>query len=500
MIDFLYKKMLKIIFTFIMFLLGLNFVQAYKFDEIKNKDGLNMYINCNSDNGCLPICTYETTFGSGAHYGIIGNYYAGTDELKLWEIGYTHESQTYYIYTFSKYMPITNIYKGGEPGDWKGSDLYNNLQNKYECPKYFNASSTGDRTAGFCFSSNDSDCVQDHSYLKATLINDYSFADEYTSIATTVYEAQKLYLKNNSGGSSNVKNESDNDKIKFLSDFDRRNGGESNIKYDPSLSPESNAKQNCEYIKSFAMGKDFIASYISPVMLTNDKISKYYKDYLDAALQREADNRVVKFPEVYTHSNLEKMMVKSYKKDANGNDTIIYKEIGMIDGKAVWERLNNLYGENVVVSTKYIADVCGFSLNTDTDGDGEVDEDTTFYDLEQEVGNIVKTFNYPKIDFERTDYDCGFLSDFADIIQKGYFAIEMIGLVIVVALSIMDYVKVFLNDDADGVKKANGHLMKRLIFVVILFLLPGVINFALRLFHVEGIDSDNPLCVEISNK
>jgi hypothetical protein len=104
-------------------------------------------------------------------------------------------------------------------------------------------------------------------------------------------------------------------------------------------------------------------------------------------------------------------------------------------------------------------------------------------------------------DFEKLDttpLDCeNLFSGIADLISGGYFIIEILGIILLVALTILDYSKVILADSQDAMKKSNQKLIKRIIIVIILLLLPALVNLVLRLFHIEGFNSENPLCVQI---
>ena len=75
----------------------------------------------------------------------------------------------------------------------------------------------------------------------------------------------------------------------------------------------------------------------------------------------------------------------------------------------------------------------------------------------------------------------------------------MVGLAILIIFSALDYVKIFLNDNADELKKANSKLIKRLIILIVLFLLPALVNTILNIFNIEGFNSSDPLCREVIN-
>lgn len=103
---------------------------------------------------------------------------------------------------------------------------------------------------------------------------------------------------------------------------------------------------------------------------------------------------------------------------------------------------------------------------------------------------------YQKIDYSELDCDTLF-ADMADIIKDAYFILEIISILIVVIRTALDYSKVFLSDDKDQLKKANSKLIKRIVVLIIILLLPALVNLFLRIFKIEGFNSENPLCIKI---
>ena len=173
-----------------------------------------------------------------------------------------------------------------------------------------------------------------------------------------------------------------------------------------------------------------------------------------------------------------------------------------------YESLATLLGINYDVSINYLSSICSFDANididtsVDTDGDGINDSNDPNISFTMS-GRTFSLYTYfdPKISFD-DEFECNtfITEDIAKIIRNAYFIIEMLGLAILVLLSSMDYLKVFLNDNSDELKKANSNFAKRLGIVVVLFLLPALLNVILNVFKIEGMNSENPLCVKISNK
>ena len=63
-------------------------------------------------------------------------------------------------------------------------------------------------------------------------------------------------------------------------------------------------------------------------------------------------------------------------------------------------------------------------------------------------------------------------------------------------LSIFDFFKAVASEEDDAFKKAAKRLMRRVIVVIALFLLPVILEFILKLVHIQGINADDPLCTK----
>lgn len=66
--------------------------------------------------------------------------------------------------------------------------------------------------------------------------------------------------------------------------------------------------------------------------------------------------------------------------------------------------------------------------------------------------------------------------------------------VLIIILSILDYIKAIGSDSDDEMKKATGKFFKRLIVAAIIFIIPFILEFILRIFHLPGLNSNNPFC------
>ena len=204
----------------------------------------------------------------------------------------------------------------------------------------------------------------------------------------------------------------------------------------------------------------------------------------------EVSNRFnVRYPEVYSDYSLLEKLISVETKD---RQTKKIKRTEKISG---YNSIRALLPGNLASSVGIIIDGCNATNNSNI----EYNEDE-FRESVTEVYSYVTREN-PIIDVD-TKFDCNsiFTPEIADLIRKAYFAIEIIAIIILIGLSSLDYAKVILSGEQDEMKKTNQKLLKRLIIVVVIFLLPALINLILRVVHIEGFDSEHPLCVQIKNK
>ena len=70
--------------------------------------------------------------------------------------------------------------------------------------------------------------------------------------------------------------------------------------------------------------------------------------------------------------------------------------------------------------------------------------------------------------------------------------IKILGPILVVILSSMDFVKAIIASDDESMKKAEKKLMIRLVLAVALFLIPTLVSVMLNIF---GYTADGQLCL-----
>lgn len=103
--------------------------------------------------------------------------------------------------------------------------------------------------------------------------------------------------------------------------------------------------------------------------------------------------------------------------------------------------------------------------------------------LEEELANI-----------ENSDIDpgtCNVSDKILKLIKNVFKWGKYIAPVLVIILSILDFIKALAAQNDDEMKKAQGRFVKRLISAALLFIIPFLIEFALDTFHLV---SDNPYC------
>lgn len=480
------KNICIIMFLFFSFIGNVN---ANFFDSSNGQN--DIFTNCVSSKNCIPLCVYSND--NGDEVGLIGYYY----DTKNWEIAFRGKesgSVKYKVYYKIDNVLVNSddIYDGNqnERKNWINSDTYNVLKDSFSCPSRMFI----DRAGGLvdynelCFENQGGNCT-DFNRVSTSFVpayNSYDFSNEYSSVMTEAYRGLRDKF-------SDDNEEINKEKVKFLSTLD------SGFKYDESESAKQNAANNCIYLGEKANEK--YQNYLKTFSQYSDF---YLKNYVDSILQSSANSLNSRNTYFYKYENLEKL---DQLKKVN-----ILDDIASSDNVSTISDLFSItYNKNVKESINFISSFCKDEANyeidmrVDTDGDGVIDSDHMNDIIKSErVSFDIRLFSDPTIEGlnnpDSLTYSCSFLTDIADIISTAYFILEMVGLAILVVFTSMDYVKIFLNDNADELKKANSNFLKRLIIAVLLFLLPALVNFALRLFKIEGVNSEHPLCVQISNK
>lgn len=85
-------------------------------------------------------------------------------------------------------------------------------------------------------------------------------------------------------------------------------------------------------------------------------------------------------------------------------------------------------------------------------------------------------------------------SGLADWIQQAMNITKICALMLALILGMVDFFRGMASGSADTMKKVWTNFSRRLIVVVILFLLPVILEFILGLVNINGVVADNPLC------
>ena len=109
--------------------------------------------------------------------------------------------------------------------------------------------------------------------------------------------------------------------------------------------------------------------------------------------------------------------------------------------------------------------------------------------LNDEIDSMCSTKN-------EKNYYCGtFGNDMINWIIK-IFKYVRYGLpAILIILSVMDFIKAITQEDDSKMKEAQKRFIHRLIAIALLFVIPFLLNFVLRIFNIPGLDAKNPFCI-----
>jgi len=98
----------------------------------------------------------------------------------------------------------------------------------------------------------------------------------------------------------------------------------------------------------------------------------------------------------------------------------------------------------------------------------------------------------PEDDVEPGDqvYGCDVIpEEIRDWINSTLNLVKYVALALVIVLGILDFIKAAASGEADQMKKSGSKFLKRIIAVVILFLLPVIVELVLNLIEIYGADS-----------
>lgn len=458
-------KLLSFMFIFFIFLGDVSAKSA--FTEMENSS--DIYSNCNPYIGdCVPLCIYK-----GDHEGdeaLIGYHF----ETGEWEITFSNHVEKFKdIYTVFSIVddsiPTKSIFWGSSV-NWYGSDGYDQLSEKLKCPSFFYPDeyssdegsgsqeiSLSDHLDEVCFSDVTGECEKSSGFKT-------SFNAYYTLSSSFINEEFDT-------ASENVYNELHYDEDINADKIDKAKLIIGEDKYVESMSADQNVESNCDDLRKSINNFDLFISNI-----TNGSYYSSYKDLLSSTFKKNVVRSNVNNPKFYTYENLKSLMIY------NVGSELKYRN-------AAFEKIDsNLIYENTKSSLDYVSSVCSINV-----GQENLDK------LKTKIFDGFNSQYSAKIILE-DQYDCSFLSGVANLIGTAYFIIEMLAVIIFIAFSILDYARVIMSGEADELRRVNTRFLNRIIIVILIFLLPALVNLTLKIFKIEGFNSDNPLCVKISNK
>ena len=432
---------------------------------VSDTNAKSLYEKCNEESKCIPICTYKSGESEISYIG----YYMND---KKWEIGIFNPDAPNHENLYTEHdtrLPKSMIYwedygyennttwdKGPKIRD--GKNAYEQVYENFKCPAYVNQDYQVN--VELCFSNSAGKCKdQGKGHISIKFHDDYpieySFGDTLKKVIDETYD--ELHIDDSS---------SEDKKAKFLHDMDP-----DNIAYDSNKSGKENVQANCEIIKKKMEDEN---SYANELIGKSDDFTQI----IDNKLTETAKKIDTRNGYIYNMKDLGGILSKSdtEKRDIKDSEGTLYAD-----------KLSNIYVKSVYSSIKYYGEICGFEF-----------DEAKFIEKTREEFETRK-YNLPKIDLD-SKFDCNSISEIADLISTAYFIIEILALVLLVGLTILDYAKVILSGEQDEMKKSNKRLLTRLIIATLILLLPMLINLVLGIFHIEGFDSENPLCVEIKNK
>ena len=478
------KRVFRVLFIVAIFFACLKGVKADSSWYSDLVADISLYSHCSGRN-CIPLCIYSDKktgyFGIGGtsyvEKALIG--YSVDQESYKWEINFLHDNafaadNLEFVYGLN--LPKNNILWSGETQTWENSEGYKNLTERFVCPGhlYINDNEKDKSSEKLCFDLSDISANEENgSFSSKCELNKFAVSSP-ASLESGDFNFTHLVLTYSFIGDNytNVVNDTVSETMAELNktpDYSLLSIADSEFSYSDSLTEE-----NCLYL-----GKKLsnVSAY-STRIITLENEQSFIKNNINPILKSKATSYGVKYPERYDFDILSKAMTK-----LDGT----FRNLG--EPSVSFSELYTVYPKRMASIVSKAASTCNATYNMSIKYDeNEIRE--SFIDKHTKLNEI------DNIRFD-DEYDCGFLSSIEGIISTGYFIIELLSIVILFVFTVLDYAKVILNGDADQMKKSNGNLFKRIIIVVVIFLLPAILNVALKLFKIEGFNSEHPLCVEI---
>ena len=94
-----------------------------------------------------------------------------------------------------------------------------------------------------------------------------------------------------------------------------------------------------------------------------------------------------------------------------------------------------------------------------------------------------------------TNY-CGFGKDMIGWLMRILKILRYIVPIIVIVVSITEYVGAIVSADDDAMKKVGARFSKRLLIMILIFILPSLLQLIFNIFNIDGLDKSNPYCLK----
>jgi len=514
-----FNKFLYIILILVPFFLNIKTIKAVKSYEMEI-GRVGLFSDCNESTKCVPLCIYScdndssechyANLNNNGDYAYIGYYYGESDDR--WSMGLIESVSTptgkdAFLYSWNDYyLPKTDIhFESGKNQEWSETNVYNEVNEKFLCPIYlYNEPTTGEGLEdilklgiGFVSPFSDYDLCFANKRLNNCSLKELELGNIISDtirfgLPTTGGNIVKELLLNNEYNNPKTLTYNFVDEFKQIVDdtyitliplinkkdpvemLDFIKGAGYHIKENENL--EEQHKQVCKLLD----GKD-------TTKVVKELSEDYYiENVVNQQLLNSANKMNSRNKTFYSYQNIMKLLINGY--DEN-NQPIIRTGIVDASGITYYDKINNIYINKLVQALEFYDDRCS-SLGYDLDYDvTEIEE----IQKQKKLGLLGRD----PIGFEELNCENLFAGGLAELIGNAYFLIEIAAVAILIILTVLDYGKAILNGEADEIKKVNQKLIKRIIIVFIIFLLPAIVNFVLRLFNIEGFNSENPLCVKI---
>ena len=98
---------------------------------------------------------------------------------------------------------------------------------------------------------------------------------------------------------------------------------------------------------------------------------------------------------------------------------------------------------------------------------------------------------------------CSIISDdLLELLQNAFFLISVIGIILVVVMTALSFVKAVVGSDDEKLRDALKHLVTRIIVIIILLLLPMILDFIISIINTTGevsINKDGDVFCDVTN-